>query len=467
MQPFDDRLYKKLYRAGFVGYVVLFVLAILYYKERTALADTAYHLYVIVTDAAFTIQNIRFGAVATQLYPVLAVKMGLPLSAVMMAYSVGFVCYHFLYYLIIGGVLKRYDFALVLLLLHLLFISDTFYWVQSEFPQGISLLLLLLALCSSIGGKKMWQSVVIACLAAFTIFVVAFMHPLMLFPLAFSGMFFLLQGRERAINWKVVAGIIVVFAAAYVYKNVYYPNEYDTNNINTSAKLLTADNLLSNYQLEHFWANCMIKYYWILIFTVLIVLFYIAKRKWLQLGLFLAFLMGYLLMVTATHPGDDQTDFYMENLYLPLGLFISLPLVFEILPTIYSRNFATVVLLLIVATASVRINDLHKTYTRRLTWERDFLREHLDEKLMVASARVPRDMLQMIWASPYEFWLLSTTENGRTASILISDHIRDYVKYANDPKSFATTWAPTPYSALPSKYFVMRDTVSVYTVLSD
>lgn len=67
MQPLDNLIYKRLYTIGFVGYFLLFLLAVLFYKERIVFADTALHAFELV-NGDFFIQNMRFGAAATQLY---------------------------------------------------------------------------------------------------------------------------------------------------------------------------------------------------------------------------------------------------------------------------------------------------------------------------------------------------------------------------------------------------------------
>lgn len=138
-------MFKRLYYIGFAGYLVLFIFSVIFFKERTVFGDIAYHLFPILKDNTFLIPNFRFGAFLTQLYPLLTSRAGRPLSSVMMAYSVGFIFYHFIYYLICGLICKRYDFGIIILLFNLLFLSHTFYWIQSELPQAINLFILLLA----------------------------------------------------------------------------------------------------------------------------------------------------------------------------------------------------------------------------------------------------------------------------------------------------------------------------------
>lgn len=62
-----------------------------------------------------------------------------------MSYSIGFMAYYLICYFICGSLLKQYDFALIILLLNLLFVTETFFYTPSELPQGIALLMVTFA----------------------------------------------------------------------------------------------------------------------------------------------------------------------------------------------------------------------------------------------------------------------------------------------------------------------------------
>ena len=54
---------------GAISYAFLLILAYVYYKERTLWGDIPYHVFHILKDDNFAIQNNRFGAVLTQWIP--------------------------------------------------------------------------------------------------------------------------------------------------------------------------------------------------------------------------------------------------------------------------------------------------------------------------------------------------------------------------------------------------------------
>ena len=112
-------MYKRLYFIGIGAYAIMLFFSILFYKERIIFLDTAFTLFHIIKDNHFYIGFYRFGDAFNQIPPFLAIKSGLSLKIAMIAYSAGFVVYYFICYFICGC-LKRYDFALIVLLLNML-----------------------------------------------------------------------------------------------------------------------------------------------------------------------------------------------------------------------------------------------------------------------------------------------------------------------------------------------------------
>jgi hypothetical protein len=119
---------------------------------------------------------------------------------------------------------------------------------------------------------------------------------------------------------------------------------------------------------------------------------------------------------------------------------------------------------LVMITGCLRIYATHTAYTARLNWERNFLKEYGDKKIIADAKKVNAGILQMLWGTPYEFWLLSTSEQNKTASIIIDDDPphRDWAKDAR--KSLVVNWNVYPYNTLPPRYFIFTDTASGYII---
>ena len=183
------------------------------------------------------------------------------------------------------------------------------------------------------------------------------------------------------------------------------------------------------YSNKQFLLHCVTIYYWAPVLLFSIVWLYYRHKQWNRLGLLLLSFFGYLFLVNVSYPTSATPVFYIENLHLPIGFFLALPLVYDVLPRLNDEKVVLSVFLLLALTAAARFYQTHFVYTARLDWERRFLKAHGNKKLIYPDAGVPMDTLMMVWGTPYEFWLLSTIEQGRSASIII------------DPKPEVRLWA--------------------------
>lgn len=215
---------KRYYYLGLIAYSILLIFAILFYKERTIFTDISYHLFFILKDSSLCIQNYRFGAAVTQVFPLVAGKLNIPLLGVVVIYSIGFALYYFCCYLVCGLVFKNYRMGLVLLLFSTLFVSETFYWMQSELPQGLAFMIVVFGfLTSESRYKKNFIAIILVCAALVT---VAFFHPLLVFAFLYLCLFFSLSRETR------IRGLIfyfVVYALTIAVKNIYFATAYDTS----------------------------------------------------------------------------------------------------------------------------------------------------------------------------------------------------------------------------------------------
>lgn len=460
-----EHTYKNLYRLGVVAYAVLFIFALVFYKERTVFVDIAFHLFCILKDGHFAIQNFRYGAVVTQVFPLLASKLSLPLNIVAVIYSSAFIAYYFLCYILCGSVLKQYRMALVMLLFNILFVTDTFYWIQSELPQGIALLVVVFAYLTTRDSLEIQMPALMVLLFSFT--VLHFFHPLLFIAVFYTFGFFILNNKTE-LNRKLLLLCAVWFIIVWIVKVKFMPvAAYDSQRMDIADKFKELiDRHFSNRATEKFALACLYKFCWIPISIFLIVRHYLKERQYKMLWFFFVSFIGYLLLVNISYPQVWVPAFYMENFYLILAVIIAVPFVYDVLPSFQKPNTAVFIMSAILLTAIVRIYGTHLKYTDRLNWQRKLLSENLNKKLVIKEDKTIEKKLLMTWGTPYEFWLLSTIENGHTASILITDHLDDFsapVMWKN--KAMITTYGTYDYADMPARYFKFTDTVSKYTII--
>ena len=456
---------KRLYLTGFAAYFIMFILSLVFYKERTMLNDMAYGLFYMLKDGSFAILHFRFGVIFTQFFAVLLCTAGAPLPVILISYSAGFVIFNFAIYLICG-LLKQYRFALVLLLFHTLFVTHTFYYEGSELLQGISFMILMLAYIAKVQAQEKkhmpWFT-----LGLFTA-TLPFFHLLLVFPMGYILAFLWLRDNKTIIGKKEIYIISIFYLASVILKSIFFRSVYETHSMGGLRNFITQfPDYFTLYSNRFFIKNCSTEYYWIPVTTILIVALYWHTKEWKQLLLFLFTLTGYLFLINISYPNAVTTEYYRENLYLPVGIFLAMPFVFDVLPFLEKKKMALSILILIVVTSGIRIYCCHTGYTNHLDWNRRFLNIYADQKIIISTKKAHAENIPMIWGTPYEFWIMSTLEQNKSASIIIDDH-PEYREWARRvKKSLVVNWNMFSYDQLNPQYFHYSDTTTGYTVISD
>ncbi len=453
---------------GISTFAVLFGLAGVFYLERIGHIDMAFQTFLILKSGSLEIQSGRFGAAVTQVWPWAAQALGLPLPTVLLAYSLG----HVLWPALVFGWccwLRAWPWAVVLLLVVVGMPTHTFYWL-SEMPQGLVFLVGLLAWInfgfrvSGFGLRFIVQS-----LAFIAAVVTAFyFHPLVLYAAVFGCLFFMLEKSDSA-KWPLHGAMLGVLAATiFVKYNLLKLDWYDA---------VAVERAEAFGQLWPHWFDLpshrdLLRYctsdYWFLPAGLLAsVGFYVWEKRWLKAALVGLYPLGYVLLVNIPfHESSHQ--FYMENLWLPLGLFAALPLVFDVLPGLLSGRGQFIVLALVLTASLLRIGLAHRPWSDRLAWEQHFLNKTAQfptQKLLLTEQQVPLDTLKLVWGTPYEFLLLSALASPDSARcILVTNEPQRYDTLLTKPRLFLGTFKNYPYEQLPERYFRLRDTTAYGTM---
>ncbi len=455
---------KQILMAGIVSFTALLILSLLFYKERCLLTDNAFHLFYFAKAENFAIQNNRFGAIFTQAFPIFGIRLGASLDTVMQLYSISFIIYYFIIFFLIVRVFKNRELSLIMLLWPVLFVSHAFYWMLSELPQGIAFMLLFFALYKYVKTNHAksfrWNFL----LALLLIFLSGF-HPLVLIPVVFVSLFFVIHsGDYRHAESKAFIFLTGVFCLLVFVKSLLVPAAgYETSALGGVRNFIR---LFPDYftiqSTQDFLLNCLRLYYFIPLLLGIVTIHYFRKKQILKLLLLLISSFGYLLLVNVCY-FENTPSHYIENLYYPLTIFLLFPLVYDVLPACRPVQ-VKLLLSLIIFAGLIRIYFMHQPYTTRLSWEKNYLLQNQGKKLIVDNSLLPLDTLIDTWATPYEFWLLSTSETGNTASIIFTDSVDRYYYWLPENKTFFTTVdIKFPYEEFNNEYFNFTDT-SRYTI---
>lgn len=444
--------------SGLVTFGSLFVLSIIYFKERIIFADPIFQLAYMVRDGDFAIQVNRFVALVSKIFPFIAIKLSLPLNIITLIYSMSFVFYNFIFFLIVVFYLKKYKWALILLLYNILMVSHSFYWPAIELNQGIGVMILFFAYLSKISDTRKINYVKLAIILGFVITII-FSHPLTIIPFTFILLYFFLFNKKE-FNTKLI-GIISLFSViTIIAKRLFFRNWYD------DAQMHNLNNFIDffpNYiylQSNKDFLNYLITDYFITgILLIVLIIFLFKKRSFFKSVFILSFIIGYLFLVNISFP-EGSPNFFAESKYLILSLFVSIPFVFEIYYILFTK-YGLILLISIIIIRIIHINNTHEIYSVRLDWVRKIIdkTESLEHKKLIINKKdTPEEMLMLTWASAYEFWALSSIENNIPRSILIVENPSKFDTLLHKTDVFLEEWRVYKYENMPKKYFDFRDT---------
>lgn len=446
---------------GTATYAVLVLFSMLYFKERTIFLDAAFHLFQIVRTGDFTIQANRFGAVVTQIFPLLSVKLNLPTKWVMLNYSVGVTLYYFIVFLICTKVFKSLQTGLAMVLFNTFIVTYTFYWMQIELAQGIALTILLFGFLLR---DKSWTHYTALEIALFFILLITilYFHPLLLFVYLFLVLFFLID-QTIFINKKLLYTSLIITGAVYffktfIFKGAAYDDAFMGNAVHNFKEMFP--NYFTIEANKNFIKYCLKDYYLLPIGLGIATIYYIRQRSFYKLALLLSFFFAYLLLVNVA-AYNHMPQFHIESFYLPLSIFIIFPLIYDVFPAIKNQKILIGVLILVLMVRLAAIGLAHRANQARINWEAKVLeatKSLPNKKLLLSDADAPMDTLLMSWGSSYEFWLLSSLQNEHPRSILIDEDPSRLDWALSNNKGMITEWGVFEYKDLPQRYFNFTDT---------
>jgi len=409
----------------------------------------------------YVIQANRFGSYFTQSFLYLSQTIGLPLKYVMINYSVGFVIYKALAFFICLIGLKKPTFALTILLVDVLIVSETFYWIQSELVESLTFLVLYFAVLQYSAERKIH---ILRLLLLFGMLItVVFFHPLSFINLTFLTVFCFLSTENKTFKKYLLIGFLIMFGI-FVTKFLYFKTLYDAN---VSEGLNNFIRFFPNYWSINsnfrFGYHVLTDYYFLPILWLTLLIYYAKVRQKIKFVLIFCSVLGYLILINVTLP-EGHIIFHMESFYMPLSLFLALPFITDILPLLTKKK-VIVLLFCIISCRLVHIGFQHKKFTASLEWKKTLLKNTANlknKKLAIYYKDIPQN-LTLIWGSSFEFWLLSTLETGVSRSIIIySNPKRMTPGPMGDKNVFLFQWGGAAYADLPKTYFNFQDSTSGY-----
>lgn len=456
---------QRLKWAGYGLWWLLLLASVVFARLKMCFTDPAFHSFELLHKEDFAIQVQRFGAVATQWAALAGYWLRLPLWAALTMYSAVFMLLHLAAY---HWLIRRQGVwaAWLLVLSYLLFSTDLFYWTISEHQQAIIYLIVWAAWAWAEREQwRAWHSLVDAGVVVW----VVFLYPSSVFTLFFVAGFVALHLSPRLhwrawLRWLAFGGLL---AATTWLKTTYFANTYDAE----KYKTLWAGWDLFWHQgqvlpsMRAFLRHCVWDYHWAVLAALLWTVFYAMERRFLLLFWSWANLL-LLILLTQLTIHADVPKFYIDNIYLPLGFMVALPLCCDV-----ARNmrWARLLAMGLIAFLPLRLAQLAwrgGLYAERQAWVAAVVEKMQAQEgfcFIAEEGEVPRERLLYTWAMPYETLLYSAwSDPTRARTLLLVPRIADYsalMQAGGENRYFGTLWGnvDTWKTASFRAYFTMPD----------
>jgi len=414
---------KSLINLGHLSLLVTTILAIVFYKERVIWVDPGQQVFEMINANWYKVYVERYSMVINQTIPLIAIKLGMPLKHVLLAYSLSFVLIYYLCFIICVYGFKNTA-AGVCIAFTPLIIREAFGHSISEAWLGIAYSVVFYALLNYYHRwkKKGWGYIILFYFLALIIITVNyFIHPITLFTLGFALVFTYLNHSEYKSSHIYILTLLV--AVVYLLKFLF-PSTTHEDSFFAGVKM--ADQLLPKLftlPIIKFILFAFFKIYlFVLIPLFISIILYIKNKKWLLMAFVITYaLVEVLIASLAFYKGDGH--FAMESRLIPLIMTLIIPFV-ELIKD-RKKNYIMIGGIFLVLTLSYisLIKDVKLVHTRRINKYKELLTmvEKYPERKFYMNETIERNSAINSWGPAVETLLLSSLEgkeNSRTIFVV-------------------------------------------------
>ncbi|MEL7533956.1 MAG: hypothetical protein AAFN10_21785 [Bacteroidota bacterium] len=432
-------------------------MSIFYFKARVLSYDSAWHLFSVIQDETFLLDHNRYLMVAIQWLPLMLVKMGASLKAVMLSYSIAWVLFPYSIYLLLVYGFKTYKAALLLVLALILNPGVSFFYVAAELPLSLSVFALFVGWLSFVEARPKLSKYLGFTVAILLIGIASYGRLLIggviLAYLVFVGL------DEQKWKDRFWQGLVAFTLLWFVLRVMLIPaDSYEGGAIRNMAQIFDWGTYFSrpNYLLP--WFRTISKSLWpnYLISLVLISYYLLSKRLLLALYT-LGVLLGFSLICIWYSPnGALGTDHYL----MMWGAMIALPLLNE-LAQIKHKTWPGALLLCLCLICLNNCYQLRRHFVKRVAYLEFVLAQNAQRqsaKTISTREDLDHNYFWVDWSLGVETLLLSSMSSPDNSQTVFAE-IPSQTPKLKAAMTQSDLWlgphfnAPLPSSALNASYF--------------
>ncbi len=439
--------------------------------------DPAFISFEIINSGNFVFSEMRYGAFITQIFPLIASKLGLPLKIVLILYSASFYLIFLSVIYISGQVLKQYKLAIIFSFYLILMVTDVYFWPNNEIHQAVGWMMLFLGLYNWAELKKKQGEVLIHVLMVTFLFFATISHLLIILPLGFLWIFKMLENWE---GYKKIPRLVHIYSCIIIgFVGFRYwlshSSWYDGAKLK-GVKNVTSNSLFSalqNDQAQSITHLAFTKYWVLLIIFIVGQILLLYKRKFILSSFTLISALAYFLLVTLTHSTEINGSnlFYFESQWMCWSIILSAPFVFYVFNSIKDTKIIVAVFVFIFLSKAPSLYTSSIKFQKRVDFLESIVADSQSQNKTKSYLKSDKYLelnleseLLMTWGLPVESLLLSSMDsNTPTTTVKLFEKDKQ-VSIATD--SVYTAFKFVHIDKLNSRYFIL-DKTSVYENLND
>jgi hypothetical protein len=448
-------------------WLVQLLLAYYYAPERIIHTDCAYQFFHLLLEGSFFETGAyRYSAYIPQAIVLGAFHVGLPLSALIVAYSLSFVLIYGVLWWLVSFPFNQPRIGFALLLSLVLSVGLSYFMPVTEIQQALAYAIAFFAACQSNRLPFIWKSLLMLLLA-----VLAFLaHPGVVIVVGFLGCYaWLNQGKTFNRLGLLLIGCLVLLV---VLKLVFTSGDSYEGQFFQQLKRIKSH--VRYFFISYTWGyygKAFFTLYWLPILIWIINNgFYLAQRLWLKFGLSAgAGIAFYLMTIIIYYDGDS--DLMMERSFMAFNGIVLVPFFNEVLIHTFqleiitrrARQFYDLAVSTCLVMYAVWMLYFHLPMIQlRLSTIEQMLtsaKVQAGEKVIVPKSQAPVDKLMVHWAIGVESLLLSAYHDPAQArTIYLAEPDQDIKACTSDAQVFCfTPFYPTlPMAKIPTRFFQLR-----------
>lgn len=451
---------------GNLMFLILFILAAVFYLERSVFLDPGYLVFNILYYNDFVTGSGRIAVVFPQAPAVAAMHLNLPLKSILFIFSISFILLYYIVYLIISYLFRLDKIAVAVPLLLVTGIKYSFFWISTETHQALVYSILLFAFLKwtknlEPGPKRLFIKLVPGIL----IILLGFLsHPIAFF----TNMFILVYAIIDQNSWKRIdlyilsastlgLAVIKYFTSGNAgYEGIFFSGFGEF--FERITRLSESGSLqFLNYKLFNIYLVS-------LIITIATTTWYIIRKEFLKLVFYLASVTLFLLIIFTTF-NQPFIHFIHEKNIMGVHVFLLIPFLNDLSFRKEKANEWMKVFIFLMFLAGVTQVVMGSAFHRdRIAYIRKLIsvaRQFPEKKFILDESLVEPDLLRVNWGLAVESMLLSSLESrDSSVSIYLDDAAGKVSKDLNF--SDTTLFICTPWyqnlstTQLNPRYFNLR-----------